>query len=31
MICMCNLAEGLHDHADLGRSITGALLDSEGI
>src|SRR5260221_765470 len=31
MICMCNLAEGFHDHADLGRSSVGTVLDSEGI
>src|SRR5258708_28833491 len=31
MICMCNLAEGFHDHADLGRSTVVVVLDSEGI
>src|SRR5258708_2831972 len=31
MICMHNLAEGFCDHADLGRSTVGAVLNSEGI
>src|SRR5260221_10389401 len=31
MICMHNLVEGFHNHADLGRSTVGAVLDSEGI
>src|SRR5258708_37007775 len=31
MICMHNLVEGFDDHADLGRSTAGAVLNSEGI
>src|SRR5258708_17707172 len=31
MICMCNLAEGFHNHADLGRPTVVVALDSEGI
>src|SRR5258708_8945477 len=31
MICMCNLGEGFCNHADLGRSTAGAVLNSEGI
>src|SRR5258708_37609386 len=31
MICMCNLAEGFCDCADLGRSTAGVVLNSEGI
>src|SRR5258705_9747704 len=31
MICMHNLAEGFCNHADLGRSSVGAVLNSEGI
>src|SRR5258708_29983921 len=31
MICMHNLVEGFHDHADLGRSSVGVVLNSEGI
>src|SRR5258708_34683119 len=31
MICMCNLAEGFCNCADLGRSTAGAVLNSEGI
>src|SRR5258708_8706078 len=31
MICMHNLEEGFHNHADLGRSSAGVVLNSEGI
>ncbi len=31
MICMRNLVEGFCDHADLGRSTVGVVLNSEGI
>src|SRR5258708_1131773 len=31
MICMHNLVEGFCNHADLGRSSAGTVLDSEGI
>src|SRR5258705_10661956 len=31
MICMCNLAEGFCDCADLGRSTAGVVMNSEGI
>src|SRR5258708_19920476 len=31
MVWMCNLVGGLCEHADLGRSTVGAVLNSEGI